>query len=46
LLALKAGSTVLRFLPPYLITDEDIEWSVRVVGEVMELYQESLKKKG
>jgi len=46
LLALKAGSTVLRFLPPYLITDEDIEWSIRVIGEAMELYQESLKKKG
>jgi acetylornithine/LysW-gamma-L-lysine aminotransferase len=33
LLALKAGTTVLRFLPPYMITQEDIEWAVARVSE-------------
>jgi acetylornithine/LysW-gamma-L-lysine aminotransferase len=33
LLALKAGTTVLRFLPPYMITQEDIEWAVAKVSE-------------
>ncbi|MEN3047454.1 MAG: aspartate aminotransferase family protein [Candidatus Caldarchaeales archaeon] len=40
LLSLKAGTTVLRFLPPYLITEEDIAWSVRVVDEVLSSYRE------
>jgi len=46
LIALKAGTTVLRFLPPYLITDEDIDWSIRTVGEAIGQYQELIKKKG
>jgi acetylornithine/LysW-gamma-L-lysine aminotransferase len=33
LLALKAGTTVLRFLPPYMITQEDIAWAVARVSE-------------
>jgi acetylornithine/LysW-gamma-L-lysine aminotransferase len=33
LLALKAGTTVLRFLPPYMITQEDVEWAVAEVSE-------------
>jgi len=33
LLALKAGTTVLRFLPPYMITQEDIGWAVAKVSE-------------
>ena len=33
LLSLKAGTTVLRFLPPYMITQEDIEWAVARVSE-------------
>jgi len=33
LLALKAGTTVLRLLPPYMITQEDIEWAVARVSE-------------
>jgi acetylornithine/LysW-gamma-L-lysine aminotransferase len=33
LLALKAGTTVLRFLPPYMITQEDIGWAVARVSE-------------
>jgi acetylornithine/LysW-gamma-L-lysine aminotransferase len=33
LLALKAGTTVLRFLPPYMVTQEDIEWAVARVSE-------------
>jgi acetylornithine/LysW-gamma-L-lysine aminotransferase len=33
LLTLKAGTTVLRFLPPYMITQEDVEWAVARVAE-------------
>jgi acetylornithine/LysW-gamma-L-lysine aminotransferase len=33
LLTLKAGTTVLRFLPPYMITQEDVEWAVARVSE-------------
>lgn len=40
LLSLKAGTTVLRFLPPYVITEEDVAWSVRVVDEVLKSYRE------
>jgi acetylornithine/LysW-gamma-L-lysine aminotransferase len=36
LLALKAGSTVVRLLPPYLITDRDIEFAVNVIGRCVE----------
>jgi len=32
-LALKAGATVLRLLPPYLITYEDIDYAVNSIGE-------------
>ncbi|MEM4205788.1 MAG: aspartate aminotransferase family protein [Nitrososphaerota archaeon] len=46
LLALKAGSTVLRFLPPYLITEEDIDWSIRVIDEAVRLYCEHTGKRG
>jgi len=35
LLALKAGLTVLRFLPPYLITDEDIERCLETLGQAL-----------
>ncbi len=31
LLTLKAGATVVRLLPPYLITRNDVEWSVNVL---------------
>ncbi len=44
LLALKAGTTVLRLLPPYLITDEDIDWSIRIIDEVIKMYQEKIRK--
>lgn len=33
LLALKAGATTVRFLPPYLVTREDVEWSVSVLRD-------------
>lgn len=46
LIALKAGSTVLRFLPPYLITEEDIDWSIRVIDEAVRQYCEYIGKKG
>ncbi|MEM2693750.1 MAG: aspartate aminotransferase family protein [Nitrososphaerota archaeon] len=32
LLALRAGTTVLRFLPPYLITPEDVEWATAQIS--------------
>ena len=32
-LALKAGATVVRLLPPYLITEEDISWGVKVIAK-------------
>lgn len=32
-LALKAGATVVRLLPPYLITEEDINWGVKVIAK-------------
>mgnify|MGYP003874766387 CR=1 FL=1 len=32
-LVLKAGTTVVRLLPPYLVSDEDIERGVEVVAE-------------
>jgi len=32
LLVLKAGSTVVRLLPPYMITLDDIKWGVEVVA--------------
>lgn len=35
LLALKAGATVLRMLPPYLISEEDVSLSIRVLEEVI-----------
>jgi acetylornithine/LysW-gamma-L-lysine aminotransferase len=41
LLALKAGTTVLRFLPPYVITQEDIEWAVAKVSESLSVLKAS-----
>lgn len=35
-LALRAGSTVVRFLPPYMISDEDIDWSVEALAECID----------
>ncbi len=35
-LALRAGTTVLRLLPPYMINHEDIRWCVEVVKECIE----------
>lgn len=35
-LVLKAGTTVVRLLPPYLVSDEDIERGVEVVAECVE----------
>ncbi|MEM4957714.1 MAG: aspartate aminotransferase family protein [Acidilobaceae archaeon] len=35
-LALRAGSTVVRFLPPYMITDEDIEWGVGALARCLD----------
>ncbi len=46
LIALKAGSTVLRFLPPFLITEEDIDWSIKVIDEAVRLYCEHIGRKG
>jgi acetylornithine/LysW-gamma-L-lysine aminotransferase len=40
-LALPAGSTVLRLLPPLVIKEEDLEKVVRVVGEALESVQPS-----
>ncbi|MFN4046410.1 MAG: aminotransferase class III-fold pyridoxal phosphate-dependent enzyme, partial [Acidilobaceae archaeon] len=31
-LTLKAGSTVVRLLPPYLINEGDVEWGVEAVA--------------
>lgn len=36
LLTLKAGSTVVRLLPPYMITGEDIEWGVEVLARCID----------
>jgi len=35
LLALKAGVTVVRLLPPYMVTDEDLEFAVKVIHECL-----------
>ena len=40
-LALPAGPTVLRLLPPLVITEEDLDRVVRVVGEALESVQPS-----
>jgi len=32
---LKAGLTVIRFLPPYVTTQEDIEFAVNTLKEVL-----------
>lgn len=34
-IALKAGSTVVRFLPPYLITDNDIDFAVSILEQCL-----------
>jgi len=31
-LALKAGLSVVRFLPPYMINEDDIEWAVNALA--------------
>ncbi len=36
LLTLKAGSTVVRLLPPYMITADDIEWGVEVLARCID----------
>ncbi|MCX8196576.1 MAG: aspartate aminotransferase family protein [Acidilobaceae archaeon] len=35
-LALRAGSTAVRFLPPYMITSEDVEWGVRALAKCLD----------
>ena len=35
IISLKAGETVLRFLPPYMITREDIDYVVNVLSNVL-----------
>lgn len=39
LLCLKAGTSVLRLLPPYLITDEDIKFCSDTIGEVLSTWK-------
>ncbi len=34
-IALKAGTTVLRLLPPYMIADSDIEYAVKAIGRAI-----------
>lgn len=34
-LALRAGTTTIRLLPPYLITLEDVEWGVRALAQCL-----------
>jgi len=41
LLSLKAGTTVLRFLPPYVITHGDIEWAVARTAESLSAFRAS-----
>jgi acetylornithine/LysW-gamma-L-lysine aminotransferase len=36
ILALKSGVTVLRLLPPYLITTNDIDYAVEAIGKCIE----------
>ncbi|MEM1904152.1 MAG: aspartate aminotransferase family protein [Acidilobaceae archaeon] len=40
-LALRAGSTVVRFLPPYMISDEDINWGVEALARCIDEEQSS-----
>ncbi|MEM1843476.1 MAG: aminotransferase class III-fold pyridoxal phosphate-dependent enzyme, partial [Desulfurococcaceae archaeon] len=35
LLALKAGITVVRLLPPYLVTREDVNYAVATIGKCL-----------
>lgn len=39
LLCLKAGTSVLRLLPPYLITDEDIKFCSKTIQEVLSAWK-------
>ncbi|MEM0457292.1 MAG: aspartate aminotransferase family protein [Nitrososphaerota archaeon] len=39
LLCLKAGTSVLRLLPPYLITDEDIRFCADTINEVLSVWK-------
>jgi acetylornithine/LysW-gamma-L-lysine aminotransferase len=39
LLCLKAGTSVLRLLPPYLITDEDIKFCSETIKEVLSAWK-------
>ncbi len=35
LLSLKAGLTVIRFLPPYVTTEDDVRWAIQQLKEVL-----------
>ncbi|MCS7095086.1 MAG: aspartate aminotransferase family protein [Thaumarchaeota archaeon] len=45
LLTLRAGTTVLRLLPPYVITEEDIGVSVQLIDSVLKSYQDDLSRR-